>query len=407
VPCDIVTIKVFRVTPALTAVIKKSYGTVLTAMRISFIAMRTTAYGAVLVSLLLSRTHMPWWMAALAIPICLWCSLDQWKRPDEAAPVMRKGVWAETALIAALAILLHSSELLFLFLSPLCRSCIHLNRKESLLSVMVSAAAILAIHRYQPTASAWLWGQLIVLASAAFYTSVLGMLLQEREAARRLFSLSEFEREQRTKDEERIRLAGQLHDQTGQYWASIIRALDVALAVKEGDPNRELFMHKAREAAMLGLQEMRQAVHSWHGGHQTPEQWMRLLEESANRIGSLTGIRVTTDLHPLHWHLLADGSETAEAIARAGIEAVTNAVKHGRAQSIAVKLSSAGGGASLVVADDGVGLDGRQTAGGLGLASMRRLAQEAGGQLDIVSRQGHGTTLFLSIPYMTKGETAS
>jgi signal transduction histidine kinase len=373
-------------------------------MRLLFILIRGMAYGAVLISLLFVRQTMPWWMLASTILIAFWCSYDQWKKHDTSYRVMQRGVWTESALILLLALLLHSSELLFLFLSPLSRTCIHLSRRESLMLGLFLSAAVIGSHYWLPAVPVWLWGQLAGLLVLGFYTSVLGLLMQQREAAKRLLSLDTFEREQRSKDEERVRLAGQLHDQTGQYWASIIRALDVALAVGESDPRRVDFMQKAREAAMHGLEDMRQTVHNWHDGLHTPEQWMRKLEQSAERIGSLTGVPLSVELHSPDWHLFPDPAQTAEAIARAAIEAVTNAIKHAQARSIAIKLHAAGGGASLIVSDDGAGFDDHSTTGnGIGLASMRQLAEGVGGTLDIAGGRGRGTTLFLAVPYRDIG----
>jgi len=74
-------------------------------------------------------------------------------------------------------------------------------------------------------------------------------------------------------------------------------------------------------------------------------------------------------------------------------EAITNAVRHGHAQHIVVRLSRQGEQSVLSVEDDGVGIDElKKPLGGLGLRSMRYRAKMIDGKLDIV-RNRSGTTV--------------
>ncbi len=74
-------------------------------------------------------------------------------------------------------------------------------------------------------------------------------------------------------------------------------------------------------------------------------------------------------------------------------EAITNAVRHGHAQHIVVRLSQTDEGSLLTVEDDGVGIDDiNKPLEGLGLRSMRYRAKMIDGQLDIV-RTRSGTTV--------------
>jgi signal transduction histidine kinase len=77
-------------------------------------------------------------------------------------------------------------------------------------------------------------------------------------------------------------------------------------------------------------------------------------------------------------------------------EAISNAVRHGDAQSIRVRLAN-GRGLQLSIADDGTGFDPRREAdgvsdrGGFGLVGMRERAERLGGSLLVQSRPGGGT----------------
>ncbi|TAL39798.1 MAG: PAS domain-containing sensor histidine kinase [Spirochaetes bacterium] len=75
-------------------------------------------------------------------------------------------------------------------------------------------------------------------------------------------------------------------------------------------------------------------------------------------------------------------------------EAVGNAVRHGRARRVEVRLARAGDDIVIEVSDDGCGFDPRTvSAGGMGLGIMRHRARTIGGGFDILPREGGGTVL--------------
>jgi signal transduction histidine kinase len=91
----------------------------------------------------------------------------------------------------------------------------------------------------------------------------------------------------------------------------------------------------------------------------------------------------------------------ALALFRIVQEALGNAAKHASAKRISVRLSRADGMVSLIVSDDGVGLDpGRiATGGGLGLVMMRERASQLNGRFEFESAPGRGTTIRVIVPF--------
>ena len=77
-------------------------------------------------------------------------------------------------------------------------------------------------------------------------------------------------------------------------------------------------------------------------------------------------------------------------------EALTNAAKHARASCVNVSVTRANGRAVVEVADDGVG--GADLRGGSGLRGLRDRVEALGGELDVESREGDGTTLTARLP---------
>ncbi|MBU2452398.1 MAG: PAS domain S-box protein, partial [Proteobacteria bacterium] len=85
----------------------------------------------------------------------------------------------------------------------------------------------------------------------------------------------------------------------------------------------------------------------------------------------------------------------ATALYRIGQEAVTNALKHSKANSITLEIKADDEGIVLTVQDNGCGFDILNEKGhnGFGLEGMRERANLVGGKLDISSRLSHGTTI--------------
>lgn len=85
-----------------------------------------------------------------------------------------------------------------------------------------------------------------------------------------------------------------------------------------------------------------------------------------------------------------------------GTEAMTNAVKHGRADAIHVELDFRSAEVALRIEDNGAGFDAdhqlEQPSGCFGLLGMRERAREVGGRIHIRSQPGHGTEISVAAP---------
>ncbi len=96
--------------------------------------------------------------------------------------------------------------------------------------------------------------------------------------------------------------------------------------------------------------------------------------------------------------------EIEDTVYRLVQEALNNAVHHGGAGRIVVDVSEADGTLRVRVEDDGQGFDPGASTNGFGLIGMRERAELAGGNLELRSAPGHGTTIDATIPatYRTK-----
>jgi len=90
--------------------------------------------------------------------------------------------------------------------------------------------------------------------------------------------------------------------------------------------------------------------------------------------------------------------EVETALYRIVQEALTNAVKHGRAKRAVVEVREQATAVELLVRDDGRGFDTRAQSDGFGLLGMRERTALLGGELDIRSCPGGGTTVTARLP---------
>jgi signal transduction histidine kinase len=93
--------------------------------------------------------------------------------------------------------------------------------------------------------------------------------------------------------------------------------------------------------------------------------------------------------------------DRATAAFRIFQECLTNVIRHAQAQSVHVDLSQENDYILLVVEDDGIGFcepDLSNTLGSLGLLGMKERAQFCGGEVQIQSSPGKGTTVTIRIP---------
>jgi signal transduction histidine kinase len=127
-------------------------------------------------------------------------------------------------------------------------------------------------------------------------------------------------------------------------------------------------------------------------GEPLPETLRRLAADA--RFRSLVDIQLDLDLPPDTW---LSPARTDHVLAIAG-EALSNVVRHARARHVRVAGARSDGRLQLVIEDDGIGA-GPQPRDGYGLRNMRDRARLLGGQLEIRSLPGKGTTVRLDIPW--------
>ena len=79
-------------------------------------------------------------------------------------------------------------------------------------------------------------------------------------------------------------------------------------------------------------------------------------------------------------------------------EAVHNCARHAQATRVRIAIEIAGPQLQVTVGDNGCGFDPAESSGGWGLANMKKRAKELGGEMELESLPGSGTTITLKVP---------
>jgi signal transduction histidine kinase len=204
-----------------------------------------------------------------------------------------------------------------------------------------------------------------------------------------------------TREEERRRLRADLHDGLGPQLAGVTFRLGAARNVLDHDPESAGdLLAQAQAQLRATVSQVRSLV---DGSAAMVEQLglAGALQEGAEDLTSPAGVALTLDLGPLPE--LPAAIEVA--VYRIAMEALTNAVRHGRPRRCTLRLHASGGERGeelawhleLTVTDDGHGLP-ATIVPGLGLASMRQRATELGGDWSIDQLPAGGTQVVTRIP---------
>jgi two-component system sensor histidine kinase UhpB len=223
-----------------------------------------------------------------------------------------------------------------------------------------------------------------------------GLLERIEEERRRSGQLA-----MRAQEEERRRLACDLHDEVNQALTAILLRLE-ALA-QETPPERTPEVVELKRLVNQAMDELLNLARQLRPSALDDHGLRAALETQLKRFSARTGVeaRLETAGDP---DSLADVVQTA--VYRVAQEALTNVTRHAGATVVELVVAEDDRGVELRVSDDGRGFDpavlphvNSLTPGrGLGLIGMAERARLVGGELDVRSAPGGGTTIALRVP---------
>jgi two-component system sensor histidine kinase UhpB len=198
----------------------------------------------------------------------------------------------------------------------------------------------------------------------------------------------------RAQERERRRLATDLHDEVNQALTAILLRLEALAQDVPPDMAGEVaelkrLVNQAMEELLNLARQLRPAALDDHG-------LVPAIEAHLKQFAARTRIEARLDAQGEFESL---GEDEQTAVYRIVQEALTNIGRHADATSVEVNLARGGYGTVLSIRDNGTGFDpGSAKDGGLGLEGMAERARVVGGELDLRSSPGSGTSLTISLP---------
>lgn len=219
----------------------------------------------------------------------------------------------------------------------------------------------------------------------------------EAQVARRTDELTVLSRHLMTaREDERARLARELHDDITQRLAGL--AIDVGrceLGTSEVPPA------ETARGVREGLVKLSEDVHALS---------YRLHPSILEDLGLAAALRAESEHFTRQESVTVDlkfrelpkeiAREPALCLFRVAQEALRNVARHARARAVEISLRGLDGGLQMAVRDDGCGFDtnSQRVRANLGLVSMHERVRSLGGELEVESAPGQGTTILAWVP---------
>ena len=243
----------------------------------------------------------------------------------------------------------------------------------------------------------------IIVLVVAQFCLILGLLLLDRRRARAEASLRDLTgRVLESQDDERRRIARDLHDGTGQHLSGM--ALGIGQVLADFPPGHERLRQLLQDshlASRQALEEVRTVSYVLHPPILDGLGLVAALSWYFDGLRKRTPLKIYFDEPP---DLGALSPETERALFRITQESINNVLRHSGASSLIVKLSNRGKMVALEISDNGAGmrpdqlpeLDGMASLG-VGIAGMRERVRQLKGKFTI-SSIASGTQVMVSLP---------
>ena len=200
-------------------------------------------------------------------------------------------------------------------------------------------------------------------------------------------------------EEERLRLARELHDDTIQSMIALKQRVQLAERSAD-DPSSKQALDELEKIAEQTIENLRRITRALRPIYLEDLGMVAALEMLVKETTNLSGLTVTFELDGIEKRL---SPQVELALYRIAQEAISNVVRHANASQIILSLQF-GETSVMQVVDDGTGFKAPQTSsdfassGHFGLMGMYERAELIGANLTIKSGLGHGTFITIAYP---------
>ena len=204
-----------------------------------------------------------------------------------------------------------------------------------------------------------------------------------------------------SQENERQRLAGELHDGMGQDLLVIASQAQLSLSQEQNPPVTAARLKDIAETAKQALQQARRMAHNLRPGLLDELGLTKAVQATVQKAAQASGLSIAVSLADVDGLL---SPEFEVNLFRITQETLNNVLRHAHASEAKIILTKESAGLRLVVEDNGSGFElSRQESAppdqrGFGLRQIAERAKMMGGRVDIQSRPGQGTRLTVEVP---------
>jgi len=235
-----------------------------------------------------------------------------------------------------------------------------------------------------------------------------GLVVSGLLAGLRYFSWRRLQREvqrlerRRAVEDERTRMARDIHDEMGSRFTQISLLAGRALVSAPPDEAVREPIRKINGAVKELASALEEIVWAANPLHDTLEGFSNYLSQYTVAVLRDAGLRCRLDI-PALLPAVSLSSGTRHRLMMSVKEALNNALKHAAATEVRVKLELTDGTLLVMVTDNGCGFDPATAKRGNGLDHLARRMEETGGACKVESQPGVGTCVRLNVPVGATG----
>ena len=260
------------------------------------------------------------------------------------------------------------------------------------MAVATSFDDFVIVHFWQT----WWFDGVVALSFLAVVVSA----VRVREKRKFQFQLRQIEQE-RALEQERTRIAQDLHDELGSSLTRLSLLGGLLNADKENPALVGTHAEKITQAADQTVRALEEIVWAVRPGSDTLQSLIEYLAHFANELFAESAMRCRLDL-PQDLPDRALPPDVRHNIFLIAKEALTNALRHSGGTTVFLQVQTDGNNFKLVIADDGKGFDAEASTAGSehnGLENMKRRAEAVHGKLIVASERGKGARVVLQTTF--------
>jgi signal transduction histidine kinase len=199
---------------------------------------------------------------------------------------------------------------------------------------------------------------------------------------------------EQSKKNERHRVTREIHDTVGYTLTNLIMMMEAATDLVFEKPDElQRIMQAARDQAKSGLEETRRSLRELREYEEPPIKGLAAIEKLVSSYDHVSSVQVEVEYGNAP---MTFGEEIDYALFHFVQEGLTNALRHGKATHLGIRLWIEAGVLSVIIRDNGRGAT--TMTEGIGFSGMRERAERLGGHID-VGNVADGFQAVLSVPY--------